>query len=323
MSQATRQPLPTDSPMAPLPRFYDPQRIGTLFNPDMGRIAEEAAAAGLPPATEDARNNHLLLIDMQVDFCHENGSLYVPGALGDVQRVIEFIYRNAEHISQITCSLDSHLPSQIFSPGWWADAAGNHPTPYTIIANQDVQSGRWRPLVEPTWSNEYVARLERDHKKRLTIWPYHVLIGSPGHMLDPELWSAVFWHSVARKTQPTWLNKGSVSLTEHYSIIQPEVPVPSLPGGGKNHAFLDELAEADLIIVAGEAMSHCVLETIEDLVEEFADQPEMLRKVLFLHDCTSPVVHPEIDFGAIAAARLAEFERMGVRLVDSTDVILD
>jgi nicotinamidase-related amidase len=309
--------------MAPFPSFYDPQRIGALFHPDVARIAAEAAAAGLPPAGEDARAIHLLLIDMQVDFCHEAGSLYVPGALGDLRRSIEFIYRNAAHITQITCSLDSHLPSQIFSPNWWSDGDGNHPAPFTIVSEEDVQSGRWQPLVEPDWSREYVARLERDHKKLLTIWPYHVLIGSPGHMLDPELWSAVFWHSVARKTQPAWMHKGSIPLTEHYSIIQPEVPVPSLPGGGKNQIFLDELAEADLIVVAGEAMSHCVLETVEDLVEEFADQPKVLRKVLFLRDCTSPVVHPEIDFRAIAAARLAEFERMGVRLVDSTKVNLD
>ncbi|HSN76848.1 MAG TPA: hypothetical protein VL334_17385 [Anaerolineae bacterium] len=308
--------------MTPPPTFYDPQRIGTLFHPDTARIAAKAAEAGLPPASQDQRNVHLLLIDMQVDFCHEGGSLYVPGALGDVRRIIEFIYRNAAHISQITCSLDSHLPSQIFSPGWWADADGNHPAPFTIISAQEVQSGRWQPLFEPVWSREYVARLERYHKKLLTIWPYHVLIGSPGHMLDPELWSAVFWHAVARQTQPTWMSKGSLPLTEHYSIFQPEVPVPGLPGGGKNQAFLDELAEADLIMVAGEAMSHCVLETVEDLVEAFGDQPEVLRKVLFLRDCTSPVAHPAIDFRAIASARLAEFERQGVRLVDSTEVYL-
>ncbi len=302
------------------PNFYDPQRIGALFHPDVARITAEAAAAGLPPASEDTRNVHLLLIDMQVDFCHEAGSLYVPGALGDLRRSIEFIYRNAAHITQITCSLDSHLPSQIFSPNWWSDADGNHPAPFTIVSEEDVQSGRWQPLVEPDWSRQYVARLEQDHKKLLTIWPYHVLIGSPGHMLDPELWSAVFWHSIARKTHPVWMHKGSIPLTEHYSIIQPEVPAP---GSGRNQAFLDELAEADLIVVAGEAMSHCVLETVEDLVEAFADQPDVLRKVLFLRDCTSPVVHPEIDFGAIAAARLAEFEQMGVRLVNSTDVSLD
>ncbi len=308
--------------MAPFPHFYKPERIGTLFNPDTAGIARQASAAGLLPAAADQRNVHLLLIDMQVDFCHPGGSLYVPGALDDVRRVVEFIYRNAGHISQITCSLDSHLPSQIFSPNWWADADGNHPAPFTIVNARDVQSGRWQPLVEPEWSRAYVARLERDHKKLLTIWPYHVLIGSPGHMLDPELWSAIFWHSVARQTHPLWMHKGSNPLTEHYSIIQPEVPAPGLSGGGKNQAFLDELAEADLIVVAGEAMSHCVLETMEDLVEEFSDRPDVLRKVLFLRDCTSPVVHPEIDFGAIAEARLAEFEQMGVRMATSTDVDL-
>lgn len=308
--------------MSSFPSFYDPQRIGALFHPDMARIAAEADAAELSPAGADARTIHLLLIDMQVDFCHEAGSLYVPGALGDLRRTIEFIYRNAAHITQITCSLDSHLPSQIFSPGWWVDAQGHHPAPFTIVSQEDVQSGRWQPRFEPDWSRTYVARLEQEAKKLLTIWPYHVLIGSPGHMLDPELWSAVVWHAMARQTQPRWLAKGSEPRTEHYSIIQPEVPLPGMVNRGRNQALLDELAGADLIVVAGEAMSHCVLETMEDLVETFEGRPEMLRKLLLLRDCTSSVLHPQIDFHALAEARLAEFEQMGVRMAVSTEVDL-
>ncbi|HNS01069.1 MAG TPA: hypothetical protein PKM78_01650 [Anaerolineae bacterium] len=308
--------------MSPFPSFYDPQRIGTLFHPDMARIAAEADAVGLSPAGADAHKVHLLLIDMQVDFCHEAGSLYVPGALGDLRRTIEFIYRNAAHITQITCSLDSHLPSQIFSPNWWVDAQGVHPAPFTIISQEDVQSGRWQPRCEPDWSRTYVARLEQEAKKLLTIWPYHVLIGSPGHMLDPELWSAVVWHAMARQTQPRWLAKGSEPRTEHYSIIQPEVPLPGMVNHGRNQALLDELAGADLIVVAGEAMSHCVLETMEDLVETFEGRPEMLRKLALLRDCTSSVLHPQIDFHALAEARLAEFEQMGVRMALSTEVDL-
>lgn len=313
--------------MAEFPFFYDPGRIGTLFYPDMARIAEEAAVADLPPAAADQKKVHLMLIDMQVDFCHSQGSLHVPGALDDIRRTIEFIYRNAEHITQITCSLDSHLPTQIFSPSWWEDALGNHPAPFTLITAEDVASGRWKPLKEPEWSLAYVRQLEQQHKKQLTIWPYHVQIGSPGHALDAELWSAVFWHSLARKSEPHWLTKGSVPLTEHYSIIRPEVLVPGTPGGGTNEAFLDMLSDADLIVVAGEAESHCVLETVEDLVEEadrlrsVGDQPALLNKVLFLRDCTSPVVHPEIDFHAIALERFAEFERVGVRFVKSTDLL--
>jgi len=305
--------------MSNFPSFYDPNRIGTLFYPDVATITAEATTAGLKPAVEDKEDVHLVIIDMQVDFCHEKGSLYVPGALDDIQRTIEFIYNNAERITNITCSLDSHLPHQIFHPAWWADEVGNHPAPFTLITYDDIKQGKWRPLVAPVQSTNYVKTLEQEAKKQLTIWPYHVMIGSIGNALDPELFTAVLWHSIARKTQPTWLTKGSIPLTEHYSIIQPEVPVPNHPMGGKNKPFLDTLAQADVVFIAGEAESHCVLETVEDLVEDFGNQPEALQKIYFLRDCTSPVLHPDVDFHAIAQARFAEFEKQGVNFIDSTD----
>lgn len=305
--------------MSKFPSFYDPSRIGTLHYPDVATIAAEATNAGLKPAVEDKEDVHLVIIDMQVDFCHEKGSLYVPGAIGDIQRTIEFIYNNAERISNITCSLDSHLPHQIFHPAWWADEAGNHPAPFTLITYDDIKQGKWRPLVAPVQSTNYVKQLEQDAKKKLTIWPYHVMIGSIGNALDPELFTAVLYHSIARKTQPTWLTKGSIPLTEHYSIIQPEVPVSNHPMGGKNKPFLDTLAKADVVVIAGEAESHCVLETVEDLVEDFSNQPEALQKIYFLRDCTSPVLHPDVDFHAIAQARFADFAKQGVNFIDSTD----
>jgi nicotinamidase/pyrazinamidase len=301
------------------PSFYNPNRIGTLFYPDIATIAAEAKSANLPPSVQDKQNIHLVIIDMQVDFCHEKGSLYVPGSIGDIQRTIEFIYNNADRITNITCSLDSHLPHQIFHPAWWTDADGNHPTPFTLISYEDIKTGKWRPLVAPVQSTNYVKKLEEDAKKTLTIWPYHVMIGSVGNALDPELYTAVIWHSIARKTQPTWLTKGSIPLTEHYSIIQPEVAVPNHPMGGKNKAFLDMLSDADTVIVAGEAESHCVLETVEDLVEDFSKKPDALQKIHFLRDCTSPVLHPDIDFHAIAMKRFAEFEKQGVNFIDSSD----
>ncbi|MCA9929322.1 MAG: cysteine hydrolase family protein [Anaerolineales bacterium] len=305
--------------MSNFPNFYDPSRIGTLYYPDVATIAAAAGNTNLTPAVQDKQNIHLVIIDMQVDFCHEKGSLYVPGAIGDIQRTIEFIYNNAEHITNITCSLDSHLPHQIFHPAWWADEHGNHPAPFTLISYEDIKSGKWRPLVAPVQSTNYVKKLEQDAKKTLTIWPYHVMIGSIGNALDPELFSAVMWHSIARKTQPTWLTKGSIPLTEHYSIIQPEVAVPNHPMGGKNKAFLDTLSDADVVVVAGEAESHCVLETVEDLVEDFSTKPDALQKIYFLRDCTSPVLHPDVDFHGIAMKRFAEFEKQGVNFIDSTD----
>jgi len=307
--------------MASFPGFYDPHRIGTLFYPDAATIAAQAEAAGLEPAAQDTRQVMLLVVDMQVDFCHAEGALYVPGAVADIQRLIEFIYRNAEVLTRITCSLDSHYPFQIFHPAWWVDSAGKHPAPFTLIAAEDVDSQHWRPVFHPAWSREYVHRLQRDAKKQLTIWPYHVPVGGVGNALDPELWSAVFWHAIARRSQPTWWVKGGNPRTEHYSIIRPEITEDEQSADRPGQDLIRSIEELDALIIAGEAESHCVLETVEDLVEVFRDRPDQLSKIRVLMDCTSPVRHPEIDFHAIALSRFRDFERLGLRLATSAEPI--
>jgi nicotinamidase/pyrazinamidase len=305
--------------MEKTPRFFDSQPTGSIYYPDTNEIAVRADKAKLPPAAADRKNIHLLIVDMQVDFCHASGALYVPGAQEDLQRLVRFIYRQAEYITNITCSFDSHLPFQIFHPAWWVDELGNHPTPFTLITYNDVIKGKWQPLREQEWSVQYTRRLWEQAKKDLVIWPYHCLAGSIGQTLDPELFAAVLWHALARNSQPTWWSKGNIPKTEFYSIIQPEIPVPEHPQGGKSQDLLDLLKVSDYIFIAGEAASHCVLETIEDLVEEFSSQSEILGRILVLEDCTSMIRHPEIDYAAITRKRFAEFAGKGVRFVKSTD----
>lgn len=305
--------------MTDFPDFYNPERVGTLFYPDVSKISAAAENATMPPARSDQKRVQLVIIDMQIDFCHEGGSLYVPGAPDDLRRLIEFIYTYGHHISKITCTLDSHLPFQIFHPSWWVNSEGNPPDPLTIISAEDVEEGKWQSIVMKDYSADYVRKLEEQSKKQLIIWPYHVLIGSMGNALDPSLWSAIMWHSLTHQAQPGWLPKGMVPQTEHYSAVQPEIPVESHPQGGKNQAFLDSLANSDLVLVAGEAESHCVLETLEDIVTEFQDKPEQLEKIYILHDCMSPVQHPDIDFHAIAMEQFEEFKESGIQFIDSTD----
>ena len=282
--------------MSQFPDFYDPEQIGALFYPDIDAVAQAAAESSLPPAAGDAQRVHLLVIDMQVDFCHDNGSLYVPGAQDDIRRLIEFLFRHAGRITDVTCTLDSHLPYQIFHPAWWVDEEGNHPEPLTIITAEDVEAGRWRPLEMEAWSRDYVRRLEEGAKKQLTIWPY-----------------------LARKTQPVWLRKGLIPQTEHYSALQPEIPAPDHPHSGRHDALLETLADADTVLIAGEAKSHCVLETLEDIVEAFEERPEVLRKIYVLTDCMSSVAHPEVDFEAMAVEQFEAFAEKGVNFVKSTD----
>lgn len=303
------------------PRFYDPNKVGQLYAPDVLTATTAGQSANIKAAAQDQRRVILLLVDVQVDFVHTDGTLSVPGAVDDTRRTIEWLYRNLPDVTAIAASLDSHVPIQIFYPTWWADAQGNHPDPFTVISSDDLDKGRWRPLVEPKWSIEYVRKLEAQAKKVLMIWPYHTMIGTPGHALVPSLAEAIAYHSSARRAQPTYLTKGTIAKTENYSIMEPEVKVPDHPQGGVNTHFLDMLAEYDLIYVAGQAKSHCVLETTTSIMRYFQGQPEVIKRLRFLIDATSSVAHPDIDFDALANDALRQYERQGLALVKTSDPI--
>jgi nicotinamidase-related amidase len=300
-----------------LPRFYDPNKVGTLYKPDLWSVAVEAEQAKLPPAQHDTAAYALLLVDFQIDFCHPDGSLAVPGAVDDLRRTIELLYREASKLKTLVISLDSHLSYQIFYPTWWVDERGHHPAPHTVIDSEALRKGKYRPLREIAWSLKYVEELEQKAKKALYIWPFHTMIGSVGQALDPALFEAIHFHAVGRKSQPVFLQKGMIPTTEHYSPFEPEVKVPTHPHGSLNTTLLKLLETHERIYVAGEAKSHCVLEACSSMVRHFSSQPDIIGRIHFLRDCTSSVVAPGIDFDAMAERELAEFARKGMQFSSS------
>jgi nicotinamidase/pyrazinamidase len=305
--------------MTHIPDFYDPARVGTLYIPNTARIIPQGLAAGFAPAPQDQRRVILLLVDPQIDFIHTDGSLSVPGAVDDTRRTIEWLYSHTQALTAIAASLDSHIPTQIFYPTWWINTGGEHPAPFTAITGADVDAGHWQPVYERDWSCSYVHTLERQAKKALMIWPYHTMMGTPGHSVTPALYEAIAYHAAARQSQPTFLSKGMIPKTEHYSLLEPEVKVPEEPQGDLNRDFLTMLATYDLIYVAGQAKSHCVLETVASVMRYFESQPNEIAKWRVLTDCMSSVVHPDIDFEAMAQDTFAQYAAQGLTLVTSQD----
>ena len=305
----------------PIPRLYDPNRVGQAIVPDISRAVEEGQALQVPFSKDDKRKVILVLVDMQIDFVHVDGSLSVPGAVDDTRRTMKWLFNNLDQVTSIAASLDSHLPIQIFFPTWWVDEHGQQPSPFTTIRSADVKEGKWKPVYEKEWSEEYVHKLETRAKKELMIWPYHTLIGTHGHDLTPALYEAIAYHTAARQSQPTFLSKGSIPQTEHYSMIEPEVKVPNHPMGELNTQFLHMLASHDLIYIAGQAKSHCVLETVSSMMRYFGSRPDIIGRLRVLMDCTSSVAHPEIDFDAMANEAFERFASSGLKLVISTDPV--
>jgi nicotinamidase/pyrazinamidase len=302
-----------------LPALYQPSHVAQLYDVDLQRAYEAGLADFQRPASEDKPRILAWLIDMQIDFVFPApvGRLPVPNALEDARRTVEWLYRNVHNITHIAASLDTHTPFQIFYSSWWKNPNGEHPAPYTGISANDVQQGRWIPVTEPDWSLYYVEQLESVGKKQLMIWPFHCMEGTTGRALVPALSEAIMYHSGARMAQPTYLAKGSIAQTEFYSVLEPEVKYPQHPEGVLNTRFQAMLAEFDLIYVAGEARSHCVLETMNSVLRDFSGQPEAIKKLRFLDDCTSSIQ----GFEATTETVIRRFVEQGVRLVRSTDPI--
>lgn len=228
--------------------------------------------------------NLFLAIDVQHDFM-DDGALGVPGAKADVKRMMDFIRNNHDKISDIAVSVDTHMPHQIFHPCWWSDKNGNFPQPYTTITRDDIDNGKYKALYHEKESYDYVDNLEKLGKKTLTIWPYHCLQGTKGAAIEDELADLIFEHSINNNTEVMHIIKGLDPLSEMYGIIKPEYSKKE----STNTQFLEKLLDYDKIIIAGEAKSHCVLESVKQILEHYGDNQSMTRKIYVLNDCMSSI----------------------------------
>jgi nicotinamidase-related amidase len=299
----------------PLPPHWEPESVTDVGQvPYEERAADAAAWAaehGVTPARADERRVCLLLVDCQNTFCTPGFELFVRGAPDDSRRLCEFVYRNLGAITQIVPTLDTHRALQVFHASWLVDADGRHPPPYTTVSVRDVEEGAWRAADPAEQENlvRYVRALEAGGRYRLEIWPYHAMLGGIGHALVAAIEEAVFFHAVAREISPSFQIKGDDPHTEAYSALGPEV------GARKNQALLELLRSFDRVLIAGQAKSHCVAWTVDDLLGELPAE-----RLYLLEDCMSPVVVPgAVDFTAEADAALARFADRGVRVVRSID----
>jgi nicotinamidase-related amidase len=329
----------------PIPAHFDPDRVGEVWRVDYEQRARDAAAWAaeheIPPAADDALRVCLLAVDVQNTFCIPDFELFVggrsgTGAVDDSRRLCEFVYRNLGTITQVFPSLDTHRAMQVFHAVWLVDEDGNHPEPYTLVSPEDVESGRWRVNAAVAdalgLDHGYAARhlthytraLAAGGKYNLTIWPYHAMLGGIGHALVSAVEEALFFHTVARYSQPDFQVKGDNPLTEHYSMLGPEV-TEGPDGerlGGLNTGLIEKLLGFDAVVVAGQAKSHCLAWTIDDLLEDESVRDRLAERTYLLEDCTSPVVVPgAVDYTDEADAAFERYAAAGMHVVQSTTPI--
>lgn len=276
---------------------------------------------------------HLVIIDPQNDFCDlpENylpaaggtagnrlaPALPVTGAHADMQRVAALIDQGGAGLTDISVTLDSHQRVDIAHPTFWRQGDGSDVGPFTQVLAADVRAGRYLPRRAESLGRvlAYLDALEADGRYAHMIWPVHCEIGSWGHNVHEDVRRAYNRWEEASVGIVAKVVKGTNPWTEHYSAIKAEVPDADDASTQINRDFLERLQQADRVLIAGEAGSHCVKATTEHIVESFA--PGELGRLVLLTDCMSAVT----GFEAQYAAFIEDMRGRGVQIATSADVL--
>lgn len=296
------------------PLFYRPESVGQIYQVTEAR-AEMIIAAGiearkdlpLVDRTSANRWNALVSIDHLVDFTIPGFALPVAGAVDDARRVIEMIYQVPHLIDEIILIYEQHFKFYISRRLWWVDADGHHPKDFTEITWKQVKTGLWMPVIMRDWSRHYVQK-----QGKITIWPPHAEMGTPGAQILPALFEAILWHSIARDTKPILINKGQLIEADFNGAFIPNVPVPGNPNGQLNTDALNLLGRYAIVWGSGEAEDICFSDTWWQIINYYAGRPEVLRRFHVLTDGTSAV------FPDRTAARKKNFSRMRRRGIQFT-----
>jgi len=252
----------------------------------------------------------LLIIDMQNDFCNPHGPLYVNGAEKDAVRLGKFISVNPDKIDHIVLTQDNHNVIDISHPLFWEDKNGNPAPAFTEINSVNIRQGVWRPRFEKEKAIEYIHKLEHQGEFPHVIWPEHCITGSSGAAIVNEIMEPV--KEWARKGKfYDLVVKGTNPLTEHFGALMANVPIEGSPETQLNTILVKTLLRFNMILVAGEAKSHCVATTIKQML----NIEGIARKIVILEDCMSVVT----GFENIALSIYEQAKKDGARFALSTE----
>lgn len=278
------------------------------------------------------KNVQLLIIDPQNDFIdiplevreHMSGNSQAPfesglpvaGSWEDSLRLSQFINKSQKAIQGITVTLDTHQQYDVAHPMFWINSAGQNPDPFTIISSDEIKNGHWKPIDTSLTQRmiDYAEALEKQDLFPLCIWPYHCIVGTQGYgIVKPIMDSLLEWERTM-KTRYAPVTKGHNPYTEHYGAFFAEVVDPQDPTTTLNNRLIQRFKDADLILLTGQALSHCVNRTVTQLADNFGE--ENIKKLVLLEDTSSPVT----GFEQAGEDFIKNLTARGMRCVKTTDI---
>lgn len=279
------------------------------------------------------RNIHLLVIDPQNDFCDLPAEylpvdplnpgetlkpqLAVAGAHADMLRLAEFMNKGMRGLADISVTLDSHHKVGIERPAMWMQADGSAVNPFTQIKAADVRAGKYLPRNPKALPRvlAYLDALEAGGRYVHMVWTPHCEIGTWGHNVHANVRAAYGAWEERSLGVVNKVTKGSNPWTEHYSAVMAEVPDANDPSTQLNRSLIDILSTSDLVLISGEAGSHCVKATTEHIADNFGSGG--LDKLVILKDTISPVTGFEKQYDDF----LRDMAARGLQISTTSDML--
>lgn len=336
------------------PSFWKPDQIGQnpFRRPDLAAAIAEGHRISrhlTPVSKQKAKTGEsrlLLDIDGESDFA-EKGRLPVAGTFADLARLGERIIRGVieEFYTDFLFTIDKHPPFHISLPPWWrnvdtdempqlegdpmilslVDDNAKRPVfnGLHVVSGRNVKYTPYRSVNLKTATGENHAVVYHNHliaNKEPGIWAFatHCIEGTDGINIIPELAELIAWAAAARDIQPMYLYKGMLAQVDFFGPFRPCMDVADHAQGSWQTAYLDMIASCNVIDVAGEAEDFCVRYAVQQLIEYYRDhvgRPDVLDRIRFIGDCTSPIV----PGGPAVKALHADMAANRIKVIKSTD----
>lgn len=329
------------------PDFWDPEKAYQNYSPDLEGAKKEGAALKLESFRKlegKGIKNAMMITDGQQDF-RDNGRLAVMGmdngVLKTCARIINGVY--AGYYTGLIYSLDQHHPFHISSGLYWydkdenpMDLSGSYkaaqlyeildrdmgifkarvfesdgtPKDYSYfrsVNNDKIQNKDEETVLDTV---DYFESLRDSGQGPIWVFAEHCKIGTDGMSLHPLIAETIEWACAARKIQPHVIWKGHIANTDWFGPFRPCRVDNSHPDGQLKKYVLDSMKHYNNIDFVGWAEDFCDYYA-KNQVLKYMQDTEHIEKLVFVKDCTSPIV-PDTEH---VIKQNEEAEKKGVRFI--------
>jgi len=134
----------------------------------------------------------------------------------------------------------------------------------------------------------YLEKIEEQGEFEHCIWPEHCITGTWGSAVDTVVAGCLREWSVSGPDARfvRYITKGSHPMTEHFGAFRAQVAIANANETHVNMSLIEQLDLFDVIYIAGKAESHCVANSLKQIMEL---APNIAKKFVVLEDTMSPV----------------------------------